>query len=111
MEAAGCEEVGEEHVEVDVAVAAAVVVGRMVAGGVQTVFGLDHDIECEVDLQGHAGWTKPKEGDLDRMDDILLLLHDHHKRMALRGPHQALCSHPSQRHLEFAPAPVVVEEG
>lgn len=100
MEAAGCEEVGEEHVEVDVAVAAAVVVGRMVAGGVQAVFG------CEVDLQGHAGWTKPEEGDLDRMDDILLLLHDHHKRMALRGPHQALYSHPSRRHLEFAPAPV-----
>jgi hypothetical protein len=108
VEAAGCEEVGEEHVEVDVAVAAAVVVQGMVVVGVQAVFGLDHDIGCEVDLQGHEGWTKPKVGDLDRMDDTLLL-HDHHKRMVLRGPHQALYSHPSRHHLEFAPAPVGVE--
>lgn len=95
----------EEHVEVDVAVAAAVVVGRMVAGGVQAVFDLDREIGCEVDF----GSTKRKEGDFDRMDGILLLRHDHHKRMALQGPRQALYSHPSRRHLEFAPALVAVE--
>lgn len=62
MEGAGCEEVEEADVEVDVAAAAVMVVENMAVGAgaaagvvVQAVFGLDHDIGCVVDSRGHAG--------------------------------------------------------